>query len=90
MQETGHREVTGIVSVVARNEHRGVRIDAKEIGSIVNALDFFVCELRQPGSLETLLFAHGGDSIDHQLGVVTVLREDGMHEPTELYICIKY
>lgn len=84
MREARHREISRIVATVAADQHSRVRVDAKEVGRIVNALDLLVRELGQTRPTEALLFAHGGDSIDHQLWVVAVLREDGMHEPAKL------
>lgn len=82
--DTGHRVVGGIITIVKGHQHGCVMIQAKEIGRTADAFDFVVSELWQPRSLEIFLLAHCGNSIDHQLRIVTVCRKNWMRKPAQL------
>lgn len=90
MAITRYRIIGWIVAIVSCHQNACVAVDAKEIGSVANAIDFMRCELWQAGSFEALLLRHGWDSVDHHLRIVSVFRENWMCEPTELFFGERY
>lgn len=77
--------VGGITSIVICSYQNGrVRIDAEEVGSLVNHFELIGSERRQSRLCESLLTTQLVNALDHDLWVISMLTEYRVHEPPDV------